>query len=74
MCLNNNSNIIFEENSKTLFKNNMATIDGGGINIFTNSSLMVKDCTVITFTTNSAQYGGAICFDATHNILVFNKS
>ena len=74
ICLNSNTNITFTDNSVALFKNNMATNDGGAINIVINSRIMVNDNTTITFTTNNAQYGGAMFFDATHTTLAFNKN
>ena len=73
LCINGNVNITFNENSTASFKKNMATADGGAINIFTNSSITVKDYTKITFADNNAQYGGVMCFDATFSTLVFNN-
>ena len=51
----------------------MATIDGGVINIFTNSNVIVMDYTAIMFTANNAQYGGAVYFDTTYSTLVFHN-
>ena len=74
LCVNNNTNITFADNSITLLKNNIATNNGGAINILRNSSIMVNDNTTITFTTNKAQYGGAMFFDTTHTTLQFTNN
>ena len=65
---------IFKDESTALFRNNTAYINGGAVNIFTNSSFIVKDYTTIVFIANSAQYSGAMYFDATHSSLVINRS
>ena len=74
ICLNRNTNITFTDNSIALFKDNIASNDGGAINILTNSSIMVNDNTTITFTANNAQYGGAMFFDTTHTTLKFTNN
>ena len=73
LCINYNVNIKFKDNSTASFKNNIATADGGAVNVITNSSFTVKDNAKITFADNNAQYGGAMCFDATFSTLVFNN-
>ena len=73
LCINDNANVTFEENSTASFKNSMATADGGAINVIAHSSITVKDYAKITFADNNAQYGGAMCFDATFSTLVFNN-
>ena len=74
ICLNRNTNITFTDNSIALFKDNIASNDGGAINILTNSSIMINDNTKITFTANNAQYGGAMFFDTTHTTLKFTNN
>ena len=74
ICLNRNTNITFTDNSIALFKDNIASNDGGAINILTDSSIMVNDNTTITFTANNAQYGGAMFFDTTHTTLKFTNN
>ena len=73
VCINNIGSIIFKENSNVSFKNNIATADGGAMNIFINSRIMVKDYSKITFTENSAQYGGAMFFDVTYCTLEYKN-
>ena len=74
ICLNRNTIITFTDNSIALFKDNIASNDGGAINILTNSSIIVNDNTTITFTANNAQYGGAMFFDTTHTTLKFTNN
>ena len=73
ICSNENTSTAIEDNTTAIFNNNMANIDGGAINIYTDSSVIIKDYAVLTFATNSAQYGGAIFFDASHSTLLFNN-
>ena len=73
ICLNSNSNIMFKENSYALFKNNMANIDGGAINILTDSSFEVINDAVMKFITNSAHYGGAMHFN-NNNYALFSEN
>ena len=73
VCLNNNTNTICKDNSTILFKNNMAISDGGAVSISINSSITIADSTLVNFTDNNAQYGGAIFFDITYTMLEFNN-
>ena len=74
LLANNNSKIIFEGHISVIFFKNEATINGGAIDIQKYSSIMVKDNATLTFSTNNAQYGGAMFFDATHTTLQFSKN
>ena len=73
VCLNENTSITYKGNSSVMFKNNIAISDGGAVSIFTNSSITVEESARITFTTNNAQYGAAMFFDATNTTLLFNN-
>ena len=69
--LEDNSNITFNKNSTAVFKDNVASNDGGAIcNVF-NSLIMIMDYVTLEFNSNNARYGGAIFFDATHSTLMF---
>ena len=74
LYLINNSNVTFQQNSTANFDHNKATLDGGAISIFTNSIIMVKGYTNITFSVNNAQYGGAMYFDTTSSRLHYNNT
>ena len=75
LCIDDNTNVTFKENSTASFKNSMATADGGAIYVIVHSSITVKNYAkiIILFADNSAQYGGAMSFDATFSTLVFNN-
>ena len=74
LYLVDNTNVTFQQNSTANFDHNKATLDGGAISIFTNSIIMVKDYTNITFSVNNAQYGGAMYFDTTSSRLHYNNT
>ena len=74
LYINSDISVTFDDNSTLLFKNNMAINDGGAISILKNSSIMLKDSTIITFTANNAQYGGAMFFDTSHTTLTFTNN
>ena len=74
LCISSYTSVTFDDNSTLLFKNNMATNDGGAINILRNSSIVLKDGTKINFTSNNAQYGGAMFFDRSHTTLAFRNT
>ena len=74
LYLINNSNVTFQQNSTANFDHNKATLDGGAISMFTNSIIMVKGYTNITFNVNNAQYGGAMYFDTTSSRLHYNNT
>ena len=65
--------ITFKENSIASFRNNIAHINGGALDIFTNSSFIVKDYAAMEFIANSAQYGGAMYFE-NNNLVSFSES
>ena len=71
VCLNKNTRVICESNSTILFKNNTVISEGGALSILTDSSITVKDSTMVTFTVNNALYGGAMFFDRTNTTLSF---
>ena len=72
VCLNKYTRAICKSNSAILFENNTVISEGGAISILTNSSITVKDSTMVKFTVNNALYGGAMFFDRTNTNLIFN--
>ena len=65
ICINIKSKLVFEGSSTTLFCNNLATVDGGAVKVMKDSNVTLKDLISIKFTSNNAQYGGAIFLDTT---------
>ena len=51
--------------STVSFNNNLATVNGGAVNIFNESNMILDDHINISFIDNNAQYGGAIFLDTT---------
>ena len=74
VCLNKYTRAICKSNSAILFENNTVISEGGAISILTNSSITVKDSTMVTFTINNALYGGAMFFDRSYTTLTFNNN
>ena len=74
VCLNRYTRAVCKSNSAILFENNTVISEGGAISILTDSSITVKDSTVVTFTINNALYGGAMFFDRTNTTLTFNNN
>ena len=74
VCLNKYTRVICESNSAILFENNTVISEGGAISILTDSSITVKDSTMVRFTINNALYGGAMFFDRTNTTLSFNNN
>ena len=74
VCLNKYTDATCKSNSAILFKNNMVISEGGAISILSESSITLKDSTMVTFTANDALYGGAMFFDRTNTTLTFNNN
>ena len=69
ICIENDVELLFKENSTAFFYNNMATVGGGAVKILNDSIIATKDSTTINFIDNNAQYGGAIFLDTTAVII-----
>ena len=74
VCLNKYTRAICESYSAVLFQNNTVISEGGAISILTDSSITVKDSTMITFAVNNALYGGAMFFDRTYTFLTLKNN
>ena len=65
VCFNNNAKQIFKENSTAFFYRNFATVSGGAVSALNISTIALKVYIMVMFTSNNAQYGGAIFLDKT---------
>ena len=74
VCLHKHTRAICKSNSTILFENNTVISEGGAISILMDSSITVKDSTMVTFIVNNALYGGAMFFDRTYTTLSFNNN
>ena len=68
--------VVVSRNSTTVFHNNTGIDVGGGLIMIDDSYLVFEDHSIINFTQNSAEKGGAIYVEITdcQSLLVFIKS
>ena len=72
ICINENTQLMFRENSTTVFNKNLAIASGGALKVLINSSIVLIDHVTFQLTDNSADYGGAIFLDAS-SVMVNNS-
>ena len=71
ICMKSKAKLGLKDNSNALFYKNVATVGGGAVRVFNDSLITISDCTMIKFTDNKAQYGGAIFLDT--NAVIINN-
>ena len=69
ICVDDRTKLLFEGNSTTLFYNNKAFVGGGAVKALNESYILINNRSIISFTENVAQYGGAIFVDTTVTIV-----
>ena len=74
VMLTTNSHILFGKSAVAVYINNTATENCGAIWAAKNSNVICKDDSNVTFSFNSANYGGAICLYFSSDILFTGSS
>ena len=72
MCIKDKTKLLFKNNSNAIFHNNLAIVGGGAVKVLDDSNVTIRDCTIVRFTDNNAQYGGAISLD-TSAVMINNS-